>query len=176
MSAGLVVSVLDRIAGRAVGRDASGRRWRSPMKPMLSDGSLDIWRGGGPVCGRLLRPAPSHWQRPRATLPGRGQSIPYYSYTKLEGVSPGQPGHPPRRHRRVVVALSGACRSRCACEARAGDTPVRATLPTVNDQAEWKSGALFDDFTYRVVAGDAMSDWYRIRVCCRRRCTASRRL
>ena len=159
MSHGLVVSVLERIAGRAAGK--VDPRVAVSLKPML------LTALGFAVVAGLFAAAyfvrPESVQNALARLFQPTQSIPYFSYTRME-VSPGNQVIRRGDAADVLVVLYDRVPESVRLEARAGDTPVRATLPCTNDRAEWKSGALFDDFTYRVVAGDALSDWYRIRV------------
>jgi hypothetical protein len=160
MSHGLVVSVLDRIAGRAQSK-VDPRRAVS-LKPMFLAGLAMVVMAGILAGAYIVRPESVYNALMRLFQPT--QSIPYYSYTKIDGISPGDQVIRRGDTAELIIALSGKVPESVRLEAKAGNTPVRATLACENAKAEWKSGALFEDFTYRIVAGDALSDWYHIRV------------
>jgi hypothetical protein len=159
MSRGLVASVLQRIAGRAAGQ-VDHRRTVS-LRPLLLAAAGFLAVTGLLAAAYAVRPESVENALRRLLEPN--QAIPFFSYTRLE-VSPGNQVIRVGDTAKVVVALSGQVPPTVRLEGRSGNGPVYVTLPSAEGRAEWKSGALFEDFRYRVLAGDAVSDAYSIRV------------
>ncbi|MFW6108634.1 MAG: hypothetical protein ACOC8D_02355, partial [bacterium] len=163
ISHGLVASALRQIATRA--RDVDYRR-AVPVRPLLKVAGvvaaiLLVLFGAYQLRREAVRNALARLFRPAA-------DVPFFSYTKLR-VEPGD---------RVVrigdsVAIVATTTGRPARVARLqghkgdGAEPadrIYARLECEDGVARWESGPLFDDLTYRVRAGDAVSSWHRVRV------------
>jgi len=159
VSRSLIVSVLARIAGRAAG-EVNPRAAVSPRPVLLALAALAAIAA---VLG-----AAWHFRQPsvenallRLFQPMR--AVPYFSYTTVT-VEPGDQVIRVGDAANVRVVLAGRPVETALLEARNGSGTLRVTLPSADGQAEWQSGALFEDLAYRVLAGDAVSEWHRVRV------------
>ncbi|MHA1517523.1 MAG: hypothetical protein ACTSYK_02865, partial [Alphaproteobacteria bacterium] len=97
----------------------------------------------------------------RLLRPGGG--VPFFSYVRLR-ITPGD--KVVARGDRVVIeaAASGREVETARLSASTGGRAIEKTLPFRNGLAAWRSGPLFEDLTYELTAGDAVSDRYRVRV------------
>ena len=159
VSQSLIVSVLARIAGRAAS-EVNPRAAVSLRPVLLALAALAII---APVWGAawfLRRPSV---ENALLRLFQPMQAVPYFSYTTIS-VEPGDLVVRIGDAARVQLTLAGRPVKTALLEARNGSGKVRVTLPCADGRAEWQSSALFEDLTYRVLAGDALSEWYRVRV------------
>lgn len=159
VSQSLIVSVLARIAGRAASE--VNPRAAVSLRPVLL--ALAALATIAPVWGAawfLRRPSV---ENALLRLFQPMQAVPYFSYTTIS-VEPGDLVVRIGDAARVQLTLAGRPVKTALLEARNGSGKVRVTLPCADGRAEWQSSALFEDLTYRVLAGDALSEWYRVRV------------
>ncbi len=157
ISASLVASALSKIDQRTVKAD---HRVAVSLRPLLRAAVALLLVGIIFGLAYLLRPEAVQNALHRLFRPN--SAVPFFSYTKLR-VEPGD--HVVRTGDPVaVVAQTWGRRPRqVRLHARTGSGLLRADLPCLADRAEWQSGPLFDDLEYRVLAGDAVSAWYRVR-------------
>jgi len=159
ISRSLILSVLDRIAGRATGK--VDHRAAVSLAPMLLAAAALVAVAAILAGAWLVRRPSIENALLRLFQPNR--AVPYFSYTRV-AVEPGDQVVRVGDAAKVEVALSGRPVESALLDARSGSSPLRVTLPCEEGRAEWQSGALFEDLNYRVLAGDAASDWYRVRV------------
>jgi len=159
LSRSLVSAVLRRIAGRAAG--SVDHRAAVPLRPMVLTAAVFLAVAGVLLAAYLVRPESIGNALARLFTPG--SAVPYFSYTRLD-VTPGNQVVRVGDTAAVRVNVAGRVPETARLDGRSGSGAVRATLPCAGGQADWKSGALFDDLVYRVAAGDALSDSYRVRV------------
>jgi hypothetical protein len=159
ISRALVISVLGRIAGRAVA--AVNPRSAVPVRPLLVAAAAFAVVGAAFMAGYLARPEAVRNALIRIFQPTR--AVPFFSYTALI-VRPGDQVIRVGDTAEVTVALSGRVPGAALLDARNGSGALKVTLPCEAGQASWRSEPLFEDLRYRVLAGDAVSDWYRVRV------------
>jgi hypothetical protein len=60
--------------------------------------------------------------------------------------------------------MSGRLRQVAQIQARSAEQSLEVPIPTPQGRGLWQTGPLFDDFTYRVAAGDCLTDWYQLQV------------
>lgn len=156
VSHSLVVRVLDQIANRA-GDRVDPRRAVS-LRPVLITGLVlavvaALLGAGYAARPEAFRNALSRLFRPTST-------VPFFSYTNLE-VKTTRAAIRTGDSAEVLLTLSG----KVPAQARLEDQGrLRLTLPCAGGSARWTSGPLFEDFLFRVSAGDAQSQWQRVRV------------
>ena len=159
VSRSLISSALRAIARRAHALDV---RRAVPLRPVLET--------AGVLLTVLLVLGGAYWFRPEAVRNALARlvladgSVPFFSYVKLR-LTP--------RDRAVIakgdrVDVKGAVSGRTVARARfewayRGDSR-RVSLPCAGGVAEWKSGPLYENLRYRMSAGDARSEWRRVRV------------
>jgi len=163
ISEGLIRSALRHIAQRARSVDY---RIAVPLRPVLVAGAsvlaiLVILTIVYHVRPEACRNALARLLRPNA-------DVPFFCYTRLR-VDPGD--HVVRIGDSVDVAIATSGRPARLARVRGrkgdGSAPadrISARLACTDGAAHWNTGPLFKDMSYRVWAGDAMSDWRRIRV------------
>ncbi|MFP4057111.1 MAG: hypothetical protein ACLF0G_09610 [Candidatus Brocadiia bacterium] len=158
VSRSLVASALSHIVARTRGLNV---RAAVPFRPVLRAGAVLAVVAGGFCAGYLLRPEAVSNALMRLFLPTR--DVPFFCYTHVS-VSPGD--HVVRTGDVVEVeaVVGGRAVSAVRLEARNGSGPLRLELPCDDGRASWESGPLFETLDYRVRAGDAISEWYRVRV------------
>jgi len=160
ISRSLILSVLDRIAGRAAGK--VDHRAAVPVAPMLLAAAALVAVAAILAGAWLVRRPSIENALLRLFQPNR--AVPYFSYTRV-AVEPGDQVVRVGDAAKVEVAVSGRPVESATLEAQnGGDHALRFALPCEGGRAEWQSGALFENLNYRVLAGDAASDWYRVRV------------
>jgi len=159
VSLSLIASALSSIAKRAAGLNV---RAAVPLRPLLETAAVFIIVGGilATACGlwpeaisnalrRLMRPA---------------GAVPFFSYVKLK-VFPGDTVIAKGDSLFLKAQISGPRSvSKVRLEARNHQEALRRVLPCVENTAEHEIGPLFDDLNYRMLAGDAISEWSRVRV------------
>ena len=164
ISQGLLRSALGQIVDRT--RAVDYRR-AVPVRPLLKAGAavlvvLAILFGAYEIRPDAVRNALARLFKPAA-------GVPYYSYTQLD-VNPPD-GYVVRvgDSLDVAIATKGRLASTARLDGRKGEGAAAADrfsvrLTCEQGAAHWVSGPLFRDIAYRVTAGDAISDWHRVRV------------
>ncbi len=158
ISPALVASALHQIATHSAKVD---HRTALPVRYALKAGAPLLAVGLLLTSAYLVRPeaiqnALHRLFRPRS-------AVPFFTYTNLR-VAPGD--HVIRTGDTVEVEAEtwGRRAWEARLEAHTGSRLLRVKLPCQEGAAFWQSGPLFEDLTYRVLAGDTISRWYRVRV------------
>jgi len=163
ISHGLVDSALRQIAGRSKGVDY---KRAVPVRPMLKVGGvvaaiLIVLLAAYQLRREAVQNALARLFRPAA-------EVPFFSYTKL-AVAPGDRVVRVGDSVEIVATTTGQKASVARLYARKGDGAepadrIFARLSCADGVGRWQSGPLFEDLAYRLSAGDAVSEWYRVRV------------
>jgi len=158
VSRSLVASALAQIARRA---RAIRLPSAVPLRPAMETAAVFLTVLLALAGAYALRPEAVTNAVERLLRPGGG--VPFFSYVRLR-ITPGD--KVVARGDRVVieVAASGREVETARLNASTGGRPITNTLQFRNGRAAWQSGPLFEDLTYQVAAGDAISDRYRVRV------------
>jgi len=158
VSHSLIVSAVRHIADRASKIDP---RRAVPIRPLLKT-------GGVLVIAVMLFQVVYFFQREpirnalrRLFQPTR--PVEFFSYTKVH-VEQGDHIIRTGDTFEVSVTTSGRPAEVAYLQARKKSGPLRKKLPFHNGTARWLSAPLFEELTYRVLAGDDISDWYKVRV------------
>ena len=161
VSRGLVASALDQISQRA--RSVDVRRaasLRGVLKASLAFVAVLA------VMGVAWASAPAAMRNGLTRLFRPDLEVPLYRYTRIHvSVSPRsgvvRKGDPVEAR----VELTGEVPSAARVQVRpSGGEPAEIVIPTPDGYGGWKSGRLFEDMTFRVVAGDGETGWRRVRV------------
>ena len=163
ISHGLVDSALRQIVGRSKGVDY---KRAVPVRPMLKVGGvvaaiLIVLLAAYQLRREAVQNALARLFRPAA-------EVPFFSYTKL-AVAPGDRVVRVGDSVEIVATTTGQRASVARLYARKGDGAepadrIFARLSCAAGVGRWQSGPLFEDLAYRLSAGDAVSEWYRVRV------------
>ncbi len=158
VSRSLVDSALQQIEGRTEKLDY---RAAVSFRPLLQAAVVFLILAGTLELMHLIRPEAVQNALTRLFRPN--SQVPFFCYTKLNVLS-GNQVIANGQTAEVTVEMSGKYPSTARLEAQNGGGLLRVNLDCAGNTAHWRSGPLFEDFDYRVLAGDAISDWYRIRV------------
>jgi len=158
VSRSLVRSALEKIESRTETVDP---RPAVPLRPLVQGAVVFVALAGLLTAGHLLRPEAFENALARLLRPDR--ALPYFCYTKLS-VTPGDRVIAAGDKAEVVARVSGRRPDEARLEAVSGGQKLSVKLACADGAARWRSAALFEDLDYRVFAGDAISDWRRIRV------------
>jgi len=163
ISHGLVESALRQIADRARTVDP---RAAVPVRPLLKAGAavavlVVLLAGAYAMFPEAIANALTRLFRPAA-------AVPYFCYTKL-AVEPGDRVARVGDAVDIVITTTGRPAATARLYGRKGDgsepaDAVSVRLACQQGVARWNTGPLFKDLRYRVAAGDALSQWHRIRV------------
>ena len=158
VSPSLIARALNQISTRA---KTINPRSAVPIRPVLLAFGAFV-----ALVGLLLT---SHTVQPEAfdnalnRLLHPTQHVPYYCYTKLTVTSADRPvaiGDSAT----VTAEVAGEVPARASLEIRTKAAVSTNSLPIEAGKLRWVSGPLFEDLEYRLTAGDAASDWRRVRV------------
>jgi len=158
VSRSLVRSALEKIESRTETVDP---RPAVPLRSLVQGAVVFVALAGLLAAGHLLRPEAFENALVRLLRPDR--AVPYFCYTKLS-VAPGDKVIAAGDKAEVVAKVSGRRPDEARLEAVNGGQMLSVKLPCAGGAARWRSAALFEDLNYRVLAGDAISEWHRIRV------------
>ena len=158
VSRSLVANAIQQITRRTAGADP---RAAVAIRPLVQAGVVCVAVALSLCAAYLLRPEAVGNALARLLRPH--SAIPFFSYTKLR-VHPGD--HVVRTGDAVDLCAQtwGVPAARVRLDAHTDDETLGLTLPCTDGRARWRSGPLFGDLAYRMRAGDAQSDWYRVRV------------
>lgn len=158
VSRSLILSVIRHIAVRARKIDY---RAAVPLRPLLKVAAALVVVALLFQAAYLSRPEAIRNALRRLFLPNK--SVAFFSYTKLD-VQPGD--HVIRTGDTVDVLITTSRRLAkvARLEGRSGSISIRRKLACEQGRATWQSAPLFEDLIYRARAGDALSEWYRVRV------------
>lgn len=158
MSHSLIVSAVRHIAERASRIDP---RLAVSIRPLLKIGGILL-------VAVLLFQVVYYFQREpirnalrRLFQPTR--SVEFFSYTKVH-VEPGDHILRTGDIFELSITTTGRPAKVANLQARKKSGPLRKKLPFEEGIARWRSAPLFEEFTYRALAGDGISDWYTVRV------------
>ena len=159
ISRSLVVSIIEQIANRA--NVAVNPRAAVPLRPIVLAMTLFVVVAAAILCAYLAQPEAVANALARLFQPTR--EVPFFSYTMLT-VAPGDQVIRTGDAVEVNAGLGGHVPQTAILDVRVGDGALSVTLACAEGRAEWHSEPLFSDLAYRVLAGDAVSEWYRVRV------------
>lgn len=157
VSHSLIVSAINHIAERAAKIDP---RLAVPVRPILRIGGIFVVVALLLGLAYLVHPQPIRDAWDRLVHPSK-QEI--FTYTRIS-VEPGN--HIIRIGDTVDISVttSGHSVDMARIRAKKKSGPLHVKFPCEGNKATWKSNPLFEDLKYRVLAGDAQSDEYTIRV------------
>ncbi len=158
VSRSLVDSALEQIEGRTEKLDY---RAAISFRPLLQAAVVFLILAG--TLGLMHLSRPEAVQNALTRLFRPNSQVPFFCYTKLNVLS-GNQVIANGQTAEVTAEMSGKYPSTARLEARNGGGLLRVNLTCTGNTAHWRSGPLFENLDYRVLAGDARSDWYRIRV------------
>ena len=159
ISRSLVISIIERIANRA--NVAVNPRAAVPLRPIVAAMALFVAVAAAILTAYLAQPEAVANALARLFQPTR--EVPFFSYTTLT-VSPGDQVIRTGDAVEVNVNLGGRVPQTAILKVRTGDRDLAVTLACAESRAEWRSEPLFSDLAYRVLAGDAVSEWHSVRV------------
>ncbi len=160
VSSGLVRRVLADVSKQAEGR--VDYRRAVPLRPLLAAIGVFALVGGSMGTAYALRPEAISNALQRLFSPQA--NIPYFSYTQLS-VEPGN--HVMRMNDTLMIRLKvgGQIPASARLETVSGSKRDSWTITPHEGNWQWTSGGpLYEDMSYRVQAGDAVSPWYKVRV------------
>jgi len=155
----LVVSILGRIANRAAA--AVNPRAAVPLRPLLVAMGLFMVVAAAILAAYLAQPEAVSNALARLFQPTR--EVPFFSYTTLD-VQPGDQVIRTGDAAEVNVNLGGRVPPTALLDGRISGGDLAVTLACADGRAAWHSEPLFSDLAFRVLAGDAVSEWHRVRV------------
>ena len=163
VSHGLIASALRHISARA---RTVNYRAAVPVRPLLKAGLVVL--GVLALLFAAYQVRPEAFRNALARLFRPAAAVPFFSYTKLS-VEPGDCVVRVGDSLDVVVTTSGRPAALARLYGRRGDgsepsDALFVRLACEKGVGRWTTGPLFKDISYRVSAGDAISDWRRIRV------------
>lgn len=158
VSRSLIASALEQIGRRMRGINV---RAAVPLRPALETAGVFALVVALLVTAYAWRPEAVSNALARLLRPGG--DVPFFSYVRLR-VTPGDKVIARGDRAEIEAAVSGREAESAHLTISTNGDVIKKVLPCADNVARWQSGPLFDDLAYRVAAGDALSNWYRLRV------------
>ena len=158
VSRSLVAAALEQIGRRT--HDINLRA-AAPLRPALE--TAGVFALVLVLLGAAYAWRPEAVRNALARLFRPGSSVPFFSYVRLQ-ITPGDTVLARGDSVDIKAAMSWREVDSARLTIRTNGEVIKQTLPCAKNLAHWQSGPLFDDLAYRLGAGDALSDWHRVRV------------